>query len=120
MHCLLTYHYSADYPQRRANSRTWPPGGAWPPKAGRVGAGGNNGNPPDKAVFMFDCADPSVIEVLVQADPYVQNGLVLPHHRAVGPRWWGMRRTPPGSSRMAINFIKNSYRLILKCFGKTP
>jgi uncharacterized protein YciI len=28
---------------------------------------------------MFDCADPSVIEAFVQADPYVQNGLVLRH-----------------------------------------
>ena len=41
--------------------------------------GGTTGNPPDSAVFMFDCADPSVIEAFVQADPYVQNGLVLRH-----------------------------------------
>ena len=80
MHYLLTYHYSADYLQRRGEFRNGHLAGAWAAQGrGELVLGGTTGNPPDSAVFMFDCADPSVIDAFVQADPYVQNGLVLRH-----------------------------------------
>ena len=80
MHYLLTYHYSADYLQRRGEFRNAHLAAAWAAQGrGEMVLGGTVGDPPDSAVFVFDCADPGVIEAFVQADPYVQNGLVLRH-----------------------------------------
>lgn len=80
MHYLLTYHYSADYLQRRGEFRASHLAAAWAAQArGELVLAGTTGDPADSAVFMFDCADPSLIEAYVQADAYVQNGLVLRH-----------------------------------------
>ncbi len=80
MHYLLTYHYSSDYLERRGQFRNAHIAGAWAAQGrGELVLAGAAGDPPDSAVFVFDCADPRVIEAFVQADPYVQNGLVSSH-----------------------------------------
>jgi hypothetical protein len=42
--------------------------------------GGALANPPDAAILLFQGDSPAVVEAFVQADPYVQNGLVLHWH----------------------------------------
>lgn len=77
MHYLLTYHYTADYLQRRGQFRDAHLAGAWAAQErGEMVLGGTAGDPPDRAVFMFDCADDKPIQAFVMADPYVRNGLV--------------------------------------------
>ena len=34
------------------------------------------GMPPDRALLIFQAADPSVVDAFARADPYVTNGLV--------------------------------------------
>ncbi len=82
MHYLLTYHYSADYLQRRGEFRNGHLAGAWAAQGrGELVLGGKTGNPPDSAVFMFDCADPSVIEAFVQPEPLcAKRPGAAPHH----------------------------------------
>lgn len=80
MHYLLTYRYTDDYLTRRGEFRNAHLAAAWAAQGrGEMVLGGTAGDPPDSAVFVFDCDSPSVIEDFVQADPYVINGLVASH-----------------------------------------
>lgn len=77
---LLVYHVVEDYVARRmpfredhlrlareAHDR------------GELILGGALADPVDKALLVFRCDDPAIIEAFIHSDPYVQNGLV--------PRW---------------------------------
>ena len=76
MHYLLTY-YTADYLERRGPFRDEHLAGAWAAQErGEMVLGGTAGDPPDRAVFVFDCESEKPIQAFVMADPYVRNGLV--------------------------------------------
>lgn len=77
MHYLLTYHYTDDYLEKRAQFRNDHLRHAWAAQQrGELLLGGAVGDPADSAVLVFDCADPALIEAFVQADTYYHNGLV--------------------------------------------
>lgn len=77
MHYLLTYHYSADYLERRGAYRNAHIAKAWQAQAtGELVLAGAAGDPLDSAVFVFDCDSAAPIEAFVQGDPYYTNGLV--------------------------------------------
>jgi uncharacterized protein YciI len=77
MHYLLTYHYTSDYLERRGIYRNAHIAKAWQAQErGELLLAGAAGDPPDSAVFVFDCANPALIEEFVKGDPYFVNGLV--------------------------------------------
>lgn len=77
MHFLLTYHYTDDYLARRAEFRDAHLRHAWAAQQrGELILGGAAGNPPDCAVLIFQCDSAATVELFVQADPYLLNGLV--------------------------------------------
>ena len=80
MHYLLTYEYTADYLERRGTSRNAHIAKAWQAQErGELLLAGAAGDPPDSAVFVFDCDSAAPIEAFVQGDPYYVNGLVARH-----------------------------------------
>lgn len=80
-HYLLFYEVSPDYLQRRGEFRAAHLALAWQTHArGELVLGGALANPPDAAILLFQGDSPAVVEAFVQADPYVQNGLVLHWH----------------------------------------
>jgi len=77
MHYLLTYHYAADYLERRGTWRNAHLAKAWQAQEqGRLLLAGVVNDPADGAVFLFDCDSPAPIEAFVQGDPYFRHGLV--------------------------------------------
>ena len=77
MDYLLIYDYTADYPERRGPFRDQHLALAWAAQAeGILILAGVLTHPTDGAVFHFKCDSPGAIEAFVQADPYVQHGLV--------------------------------------------
>ena len=77
MHHLLIYTYSADYLERRGAYRNDHIAKAWQLQArGQLVLAGAAGDPPDSAVFVFDCDSRDTIEAFVKGDPYYIHGLV--------------------------------------------
>lgn len=77
MHYLLTYTYTADYLERRGSYRNAHLAAAWQAQEqGLLLLAGAAGDPPDSAVFIFDCDGTAAIEAFVKSDPYYVNGLV--------------------------------------------
>ncbi|RPH88951.1 MAG: hypothetical protein EHM72_20975 [Calditrichaeota bacterium] len=77
MHYLLFYQVSPDYLQRRQEFRDAHLTLAWEAhEKGELLLGGALTDPVDTAVLLFNCESPEIIKQFVQADPYVQNGLV--------------------------------------------
>ncbi len=77
MHYLLVYELGPDYLQRRPQFRGAHLTLAWAASdRGELVLGGALGDPPDKAVLMFQGDSPAVAERFAAADPYVKNGLV--------------------------------------------
>ncbi|MDR2325669.1 MAG: YciI family protein [Acidovorax sp.] len=77
MHHLLTYHYTADYLERRGAYRNAHIAKAWQAQAqGLLVLAGAAGEPPDRAVYVFDAPSAAPIEAFVKDDPYYLNGLV--------------------------------------------
>ncbi len=76
-HQLLLYEYVPDILERRephreghlANARGWK-------DDGRLLMGGALGDPPHGAAFVFRVDDPAAVQAFVEADPYVDAGLV--------------------------------------------
>ena len=80
MHYVLFYEFAPDYLQRRANYRPEHLRLAWAAhERGELVLGGALGDPPDRGMLLFDCADAEAPLRFAQADPYVTNGLVLRH-----------------------------------------
>lgn len=76
-HFLLFYEVSADYLERRPQSRAEHLRLAWEAQErGEIVIAGALADPPDGAVLMFQGEDKSAAERFAQADPYVANGLV--------------------------------------------
>lgn len=77
MHYLLFYDVAPDYLERRAGFRDAHLALAWAAHArGELLLGGALADPVDGAVLLFQGESPAVVERFVQADPYVQSGLV--------------------------------------------
>lgn len=74
---ILAYEYVADVLERRGPYReahlrlvdSWI-------ADGRLLMAGPIGDPPSGAQFVFSVADPGEIEAFVEADPYVESGIV--------------------------------------------
>lgn len=80
MHYLLTYTYTADYLERRGSYRNAHLAAAWQAQEqGLLLLAGTVGDPPDSAVFVFDCESTEPIEAFVRQDPYFVHGLVAGH-----------------------------------------
>ena len=78
MHYLLIYQVSSDYLQRREEFRNQHLTLAWAAhEKGELILGGALTDPVDSAVLFFNCSSPEAIKRFVEADPYVQNGLVV-------------------------------------------
>ncbi|HTY62097.1 MAG TPA: YciI-like protein [Acidobacteriota bacterium] len=74
---LLIYHVVEDYVSRRAPFRDVHLRLAQEARdRGELVLGGALADPVDKAVLVFRCEGPGIIEAFIQRDPYVQNGLV--------------------------------------------
>ncbi|GIL76014.1 hypothetical protein Vretimale_5646 [Volvox reticuliferus] len=88
---LLEYKYVSDILERRTPFRAAHIDGAKKQaEAGKMVMAGAFGETPDGALFVFKDASREEIEQFVQADPYVQNGLVpswqiKPYAVVVGP-----------------------------------
>ena len=77
MHYLLTYTYTDDYLEKRAQFRNEHLSHAWAAqRRGELILGGAVGDPADSAVLVFSCSSAELIEAFVKADPYYRNGLV--------------------------------------------
>lgn len=77
MHFLLFYDYAPDYLERRGAFRDAHLTLAWQAQErGELILGGALADPADRGVLFFSCTSTEVIERFVQADPYVQNGIV--------------------------------------------
>jgi uncharacterized protein YciI len=77
MDYLLIYDYVPDYLERRTPFRDQHLALAWAAQAsGQLILAGVLAHPTDGAVFHFRCDSTAPIEAFVQADPYVQQGLV--------------------------------------------
>jgi len=77
MHYLLFYEYVEDYLTRRDAFRKTHLELAWQAQErGELVLAGVVDDPLDGAVFFFEADSPQVLESFVQADPYVQHGLV--------------------------------------------
>lgn len=77
MHYLLFYDVADDYLERRAAFRDAHLKLAWAAhERGELLLGGALSEPVDGAVLLFQGDSPEVAERFVQADPYVQNGLI--------------------------------------------
>ena len=73
----LFYYVVDDYVARRAVFREQHLGLARAAHArGELVLAGAFGDPADSALLVFRAADRATVEAFVQADPYVQNGLV--------------------------------------------
>ena len=74
---LLTYHVVEDYATRRSPFREQHLRLAREAhERGEIVMGGALADPVDKALLVFRCEDPGIVEKFVRNDPYVQNGLV--------------------------------------------
>jgi len=74
---LLIYHVVEDYVSRRAPFRDVHLRLAREARGrGELILGGALADPVDKAVLVFRCEDPGIVEAFIKSDPYVQNGLV--------------------------------------------
>jgi hypothetical protein len=74
---LLIYHVVEDYVSRRAPFRDVHLRLAREARErGELVLGGALADPVDKAVLVFRCEDPGIVEAFINSDPYVQNGLV--------------------------------------------
>ena len=78
MHYLMTYDLAADYLVRRAEYREAHLALAWAAvERGELLLGGALADPVDTAMLLFQGDSPEAAEAFAEADPYVQNGLVL-------------------------------------------
>ena len=78
MHFLLFYEYAPDYLERRPAFRSRHLMLAWQAhERGELILGGALADPIDQGVLLFQGDSPAVAERFAQADPYVQNGIVL-------------------------------------------
>lgn len=74
---LLQYSYVSDILERRGPFRAAHLEGAKKKvEAGKMVMGGAVGETPEGALFIFKDSTPEEIKAFVEADPYVQNGLV--------------------------------------------
>jgi uncharacterized protein len=74
---LLIYHVVDDYVVKRASYREEHLGLANEARnRGHLVLGGALAEPVDKAILVFCCQGPEVIEQFIQRDPYVRHGLV--------------------------------------------
>ncbi len=74
---LLIYHVVDDYVARRTPFRERHIRLAREAHdRGEIVLGGALEDPVDKALLVFSCEDPKVVETFVREDPYVQNGLI--------------------------------------------
>eukprot|EP00854_Cymbomonas_tetramitiformis_P003110 gene3110-3942_t len=79
-HYLLTYEYVPDILEKRGPHRPGHLAAAQAQiEAGNLLKGGPLADPVDGAVFLFKCADPTIIDDFVAGDPYVTAGLVPKH-----------------------------------------
>ncbi len=78
MHYLLFYDVSPDYLDRRALFRDEHLSLAWKAhEKGELVLGGALADPVDGTLLLFSGDSPEVAERFAEADPYVQNGLVV-------------------------------------------
>jgi uncharacterized protein YciI len=77
MHWLLLYTTSPDYLERRGEFRERHLAHAWAAVArGDLLLGGAVGDPPERALLLFECDSPDVPADFARSDPYVSSGLV--------------------------------------------
>ncbi|WP_417657731.1 YciI-like protein [Pseudidiomarina aestuarii] len=90
MHYVLIYQVADDYLERRGLFREKHLKLAWNyAERGELILGGAVGEPIDRAHLVFNVDSKAAVEAFVQADPYVQNGLIkshqiMPWHTVVG------------------------------------
>lgn len=100
MHYLLFYEVVPDYLERRQAYR-----GAHfrhleaAVERGELLLAGALAEPADGAVFLFDCADPGVVEQFARTDPYVTAGLVPSFRVRKWPTVVGKGAATPLSSK---------------------
>lgn len=77
MHYLLFYEVAPDYMERRGTYREAHLRYAWAAQErGELLLGGAVGDPPSRALLLFEGDSPAVAEAFAQGDPYVSSGLV--------------------------------------------
>ena len=95
MHYLLIYELAPDYLERRPAYRNEHLTLAW--QAEGIVLGGALGDPPDRALLLFEGESPDAAKRFANADPYVKNGLV---------RQWEVRPWTTVVGKLAASPVK--------------